>query len=370
MKIHVKTQPKVLCAEAVGGGLRAEIEFLYGNRWDLVTTNNGHEALEILRKHGSEFKFAIIHSLLPVIGGDRLCHKIRETEHCGKLPLVLVGEEDEECGTPPVANLEFIKRPSFRMLLPETVDRCIAQIEQQFQSFQPKQAKALVVDDTKQVRVVLKRYLEKMNIEVQEAASGQAMEAAIEKDRPDFILLDVMMPSDNGLQVLQRLKDSDNGRNIPVIMVSGLDESDVIADALELGAVDYITKPICIRRFRARIKSCLDGIKLRKMEEKRRKELTLVNTELREKVELSTQDLKNSHRGMIFALSKLAESRDPETGEHLERLQEYCRVLCEAMVESGVYSDLLTPDYIDNLVAASPLHDIGKVGIPDAVLLK
>jgi len=73
---------------------------------------------------------------------------------------------------------------------------------------------------------------------------------------------------------------------------------------------------------------------------------------------------------MIFALSKLAESRDPETGEHLERLQEYCRALCESLVDAGECTELLTSDYIGNLVAASPLHDIGKVGIPDAILLK
>lgn len=369
MKIHVKTQPKVLCAEAVGGGLRAEIEFLYGKRWDLVTTNSGHEALEILKKHGSEFKFAIIHSLLPVIGGDRLCLKIKENRNCEKLPLIFVGEDDQSVA-PSGPNIEFIHRPSFRSLLPEAIDRCMAGMDRHWHTFQPKQAKALVVDDTKQVRVVLRRYLEQMNIDVQEADSGFAMETAIGKNRPDFILLDVMMPSDNGLQVLQRLKAHQSNSSIPVIMVSGLDESETIADSLELGAVDYITKPICLRRFRARIKSCLDGIKLRKMEEKRRKELTLVNTELREKVELYTHDLKQSHRGMIFALSKLAESRDPETGEHLERLQEYCRVLCESMLEAGDYTDILHPEFIDNLVAASPLHDIGKVGIPDAVLLK
>jgi|GEM_PF-611145 len=370
MKIHVKTQPKVLCAEAVGGGLRAEIEFLYGNRWDLVTTNSGHEALELLKKHGNEFQFAIIHSLLPVIGGDRLCTKIRETRNCQKLPLVLVGEADEEFPAGSIPNIEFIHRPSFRALLPKVMDRCLAAVDEPWQTFQPKQARALVVDDTKQVRVVIKRYLEQMNIDVQEAGSGFAMEESIRKNRPDFILLDVMMPTDNGLQVLQRLKAHEQNSTIPVIMVSGLDESEVIADALELGAVDYITKPICLRRFRARIKSCLDGIKLRKMEEKRRKELTLVNTELREKVELSTQDLKKSHRGMIFALSKLAESRDPETGEHLERLQEYCRVLCQSMLAAGDYTNQLHPEFIDNLVAASPLHDIGKVGIPDSVLLK
>ena len=109
---------------------------------------------------------------------------------------------------------------------------------------------------------------------------------------------------------------------------------------------------------------------MRKIEQKRRIQLTQVNCELRQKVELSVQDLKDSHRGMIFALSKLAESRDPETGEHLERLQEYCRALCTALVQAGEFTHLLTPEYIETLVAASPLHDIGKVGIPDSVLLK
>jgi cyclic di-GMP phosphodiesterase len=371
MKIHVKTRPKVLCAENTGGDLIEQIKALYGRSWDLVTAKDGRQALEIVQNHGEQIRLAIVHSLLPIISGENLCLRMKEDQSWKKIPIILVGENGDEC--PPALKsrgVEFINRPFFRARLAESVDRCLASLEKKWLSFQPTRPRALLVDDTPHVRRVLRRYLEKMDIEVHEAESGRAMETVLEKRPPDFILLDVMMPIEDGLKVLKRLRANPENKHLPVIMVSGLDESEVIADALELGAVDYITKPICHRRFRARIKSCLDGIKLRKMEERRREELVATNSVLQSKVDQYMQGLKDSHHGMIFALSKLAESRDPETGEHLERLQGYCRILCESLASEGRYAGVLTEDFVENLVAASPLHDIGKVGIPDAVLLK
>lgn len=371
MKIHQKTRPKVLCADSAGDDLIDQVRALYGGKWEILTAKNGDQALQILEAYGEQMRFAILSSFLPLTRGVNLCSKLRLAERWKEMPILLVGETGKDCPNDlESGKLEFITRSNLGTQLAACVDRCLASYPERWLRYRPDRSTALIVDDTKPVRDVLKRYLSQMNVDVMEADSGCAMEAILEQSEPDFILMDVMMPTDDGLQLLKRLRRDPRRKHLPVIMVSGLDETDVIAEALELGAVDYISKPICLRRLRARVQSCLDSLKLSRLEKRRREELMETNCTLQGKVDRYYRGLQDSHRGMIFALSKLAESRDPETGEHLERLQEYCRVLCEALRSDARHTETLTQEFVDNLVAASPLHDIGKVGIPDAVLLK
>lgn len=228
----------------------------------------------------------------------------------------------------------------------------------------------LVVDDNDSNRDMLSRRLERLGHRVVTAGDGRrALE--IMADTPfDLVLLDVMMPEMDGHETLSRIKSDDRLRHIPVIMISALDEISSIVRCIEMGAEDYVPKPFDPVLLRARIGASLEKKRLRDQEVVYRRQIEEYNLQLEERVREQVGIITLAQVGTIFALSKLAESRDPETGAHLERVREYCKLLVVEMGKSSEYAHLIDKDYVENLYIASPLHDIGKVGIPDHILLK
>lgn len=204
----------------------------------------------------------------------------------------------------------------------------------------------MVVDDQEMNREVLCRRLSKLGYLVLDAESGERALAILETEGFDLVLLDIMMPGMDGYEVLRKIKQNERLRHLPVLMITAVGDIDSVVNCLEAGADDYLTKPFNSALLQARISSSL--VKKR----------------------FYDQEISRAQLAAIFSLSKLAESRDPETGEHLERIREYCRLLAEELRKLSKYRVLIDEPFIENLFAASPLHDIGKVGIPDAVLLK
>lgn len=176
---------------------------------------------------------------------------------------------------------------------------------------------------------------------------------------PHLILLDVMMPGMDGYQVCERLKADATTAEIPVIFLTALDEVGNKARGFEVGAVDYVTKPFEILEVRARVETHLSLARARRA-------LANQNEWLEETVRQRTKELTLAQDVTIHALAGLAEARDNETGGHIRRTQNYVRVLAEDLRETF----RLDADDIDMLFKSAPLHDIGKVGIPDAILLK
>ena len=221
----------------------------------------------------------------------------------------------------------------------------------------------LVVDDSAENLALLSDLLLPL-YEVRAVNSGErALRAAASQPRPDLILLDVMMPEMDGYEVLWRLRDNPETANIPVIFVTALDTSVDEAHGLELGAVDYITKPIKPAITLARVKAHLDLKAARDWLADRNQAL---------EAEVSRRMAENLfiQNVTIRCLGHLAEIRDPETGNHLRRTQRYVQLLCEQLCPNPDFHDFLTDANIDLLVRSAPLHDIGKVGIPDHILLK
>lgn len=228
----------------------------------------------------------------------------------------------------------------------------------------------LVVDDNEMNRDLLLRRLGKQGYDVTLANDGrQAMEMV--NQRPfDLLLLDIMMPDISGYQVLEYVKSNKQFRHIPVIMISALDEIESVVRCIELGADDYVTKPFNPVLLRARVSACLDKKRLHDQEEQYRQQIENHNIHLEEQVRQQVKATTSAQLAAIFAMSKLAESRDPETGEHLERIREYCKIISQQLAAGVKYAPIISDEFIENFYAASPLHDIGKVGIPDAILLK
>jgi len=224
-------------------------------------------------------------------------------------------------------------------------------------------ARVMVVDDTPQNLRLLENLLTERGYHVFALPNGEAALRAAAKSPPDLILLDIDMPGLNGYDVCQRIKADPGLAEIPVIFISALSETADKVRAFEVGGVDYVTKPIKFDEVAARVATHL---KIRTLQAS----LEEHNRRLEQIVADQVRKISESQMATIFALAKLAENRDTDTGEHLERVQEYCRVLAFALKERSDYSDVVTDDFIANIYQASPLHDIGKVAIPDNILLK
>ncbi len=221
----------------------------------------------------------------------------------------------------------------------------------------------LIVDDEPANLAVLNQTLGN-DYRVRAATSGaRALHVAATNPRPDLILLDVLMPEMDGYSVLSRLKEDPDGGDIPVIFVTAMEAAADEEKGLGLGAVDYITKPIRPAILLARVKAHLT---LKQSRDFLHDKNAYLEAEVARRME-ENQIIQNVG---IRSLAHLAEIRDPETGDHILRTQSYVRVLAMRLQGHPRFSDTITARYIPLLTRSAPLHDIGKVGIPDHILLK
>ncbi|MBP9803498.1 MAG: two-component system response regulator [Candidatus Accumulibacter sp.] len=224
-------------------------------------------------------------------------------------------------------------------------------------------ATLLVVDDTPD-NLALMSALLRDSYQVKVATQGEkGLRIAESTSPPDLILLDVMMPDMDGYEVCRRLKANPRTRNIPVIFLTARSEVEDEQKGLALGAADYITKPISPPILRARVATQLS---LKASADFLRNK----NDFLEAEVTRRTMELEAVQDVTILAMASLAETRDSETGKHLLRTQRYVKALAERLRPHPRFADFLTEQNIRLLFKSAPLHDIGKVGIPDRILLK
>lgn len=228
----------------------------------------------------------------------------------------------------------------------------------------------LVVDDNEMNRDMLVRRLKPLGYHVETACDGGQALDMLHSGAFDLVLLDIMMPVKDGFEVLKEMKGHNRLKMVPVIMITALDDTASAARCIDMGAEDYLTKPFDPTLLKARISSCLERKRLHDQETLYRSKIEEYNNQLQERVRQQVQEISQAQLGAIFAMSKLAESRDPETGEHLERMREYCKVLSIQLSTLQKYEVIIDNVFVADIFAASPLHDIGKVGIDDSVLLK
>jgi len=221
----------------------------------------------------------------------------------------------------------------------------------------------LIVDDAPENLTLLSELL-KLLYRVKAARSGEkALQIAHSDEPPDLILLDVMMPGMDGFEVCRRLRDDARTRHIPVIFITAQDTADEEIRGLELGAVDYLTKPInpptVLMRVDNQLRIKAAGDFLRDQ-----------NEYLEQEVQRRTREVAAIQDVTILAMASLAETRDNETGNHIRRTQHYVRALAEHLQQHPRFAAELDEETRHLLFKSAPLHDIGKVGIPDHILLK
>ncbi|MCC8998975.1 MAG: two-component system response regulator [Candidatus Contendobacter sp.] len=221
----------------------------------------------------------------------------------------------------------------------------------------------LVVDDTEINIDILIETLSSITSDIAVAMNGPSALEIVQESPPDLILLDIMMPGMDGYEVCRRLKADPALRDIPVMFITAMSEIENKTHGFELGAVDYITKPFEVVEVRARVKTHLAL-------QQARQALARQNEILEIKVRERTRQLTLTQEVTIESMAALAEYRDPETGGHIQRTKNYVRTLATRLQCDPRFKDILSVDVIDLLYLSAPLHDIGKVGIPDHILLK
>jgi putative two-component system response regulator len=221
----------------------------------------------------------------------------------------------------------------------------------------------MVVDDTP-INLSLMNELLRDEYRLLVANGGErALRLLQSGPHPDLILLDIMMPDLDGYQVLQRIKENPETRDIPVIILTAKTEIDDETLGFKLGAVDYITKPISPPIVKARIQTHLQ---LKSAADFLRNKAHFLDAEVAKR----TREVQAIQDVTVLAMSSMAETRDNETGNHILRTQLYVKRLAEQLRQHPRHAPKLTDAYIELLFKSAPLHDIGKVGIPDAILLK
>lgn len=220
----------------------------------------------------------------------------------------------------------------------------------------------LVIDDTAENLALISEVL-RSEFKVKVAANGERGLQLAQATRPDLILLDIMMPEMDGYEVIRRLQESEVTRDIPVIFLTAMRSVNDERKGLDLGAVDYITKPISPPIVQARVRNHLQLKAARDF-------LKYKSEFLEREVQKRTREVEAIQEVTIRTLTSLAETRDIDTGNHIRRTQSYVKVIASSLSAHPRFAAFLTPGNIDLLYRSAPLHDIGKIGIPDRILLK
>nr|WP_321401570.1 two-component system response regulator [uncultured Desulfobacter sp.] len=217
------------------------------------------------------------------------------------------------------------------------------------------QMRVLVVDDVEtNVDILVEALGDDYHVCV--AMDGESALEIIEDTPPDIILMDIMMPGMDGYEVCERLKSKTATRDIPIVFLTALSEEENEAKGLALGAVDYITKPFRAALVKARVKNHL--------------ELKQHKDHLENLVAKRTREVLLTQEISMECIGTLAEFRDPETGGHIKRTQHYIKALADQLKTLPQFRRILDEETIDRIYKCAPLHDIGKVAIPDTILKK
>lgn len=212
-----------------------------------------------------------------------------------------------------------------------------------------------IVDDDEVDTRLLRAQLKAGGYNIMTARSGEECLVQLKTRLPDLILLDIVMPGMSGFELARQLKSDPQTENIPVIMITGLEDRESRLRALDMGAEEFLSKPVDRAELLVRVRNMLHLKEYQNL-------LVDYNHTLEQRVAERTRELSEAYKDAIFTMVRAAEFRDEETGAHVQRISFYCRDMAE---ELG-----LDAEFCDQIFHASPMHDIGKIAIPDAVLLK
>jgi response regulator RpfG family c-di-GMP phosphodiesterase len=234
----------------------------------------------------------------------------------------------------------------------------------------PSVHRVLIADDEPTVRHFSRLVLQAEHLPCDEVVNGVEVLQAIQKYPYDLILLDIDMPEMNGLEVCRRLRENPPLPNLKIILFSGRASADDLVQLLLAGADDCLTKPFTPIQLQARVQAALRLKAAQDRSDLLYHNSLVLNRELEKNLNAKDSDLVQARNALVLALATLAEKRDEPTGKHLRRIVVFSRRLAEEARLSAAFAPLIDANFIDMLACCAPLHDIGKVGLPDRILLK
>ena len=226
----------------------------------------------------------------------------------------------------------------------------------------PEKRRILVVDDEERNLRLMEAMLAPLGHDVSLARNGREALELAERENVDLILLDVMMPEMDGFEAATRLRERDKTRQVPIVMVTALRDVEHRVRALEVGADDFLSKPVDGTELEARVRSLLKVKAYNDHMRDYQRELEAEVAKRTDELRLAYASLKEASLDTIIRLSRAAEYKDDDTGAHVLRMSHYAAVVARALGEHE--------KSVDELLHAAPMHDVGKIGIPDRILLK
>lgn len=235
--------------------------------------------------------------------------------------------------------------------------------EDQMNSHNEYEATIMIIDDTIANLEILEKILSPQGYRVLAFTKGEMALQAAWREPPDLILLDITMPEMDGFEVCRRLKDVDVLKDIPVIFISALNDTANKVQAFNQGGMDYVSKPFYVEEVLARIRTHINSRRLQL-------ELKKYNEHLNQLVSEKIEELTAAQMSVLVAISNLAEFRDEDTGKHIERTQIICKLIAQKLLDNAYFSEEISNDFVENIYYSAALHDVGKIGISDNILLK
>lgn len=228
----------------------------------------------------------------------------------------------------------------------------------------------IIIDDEPENRTLCRRVLEPEGMACDEAADGAQGLQAIALGSHDLVLLDIDMPGMQGTEVLRQLRVHPPRPHLKIIMLSGRATGDEMARLMRAGADDYLSKPFSTVQLAERVKSALRLKVAQERSDQLNRNLLTLSHELEQGLLARDNDLIQARNALVLGLAELVGQRDAETGAHLMRLQHYCRSLAEEAARASGFASQIDGHFVRMLECCAPLHDIGKVGVPDHILQK
>ena len=220
----------------------------------------------------------------------------------------------------------------------------------------------LVVDDDK-TNLVLAQNILTPQYRIAASNSGMAALKYLESHRPDLILLDINMPDMDGFEVMKQIQLRGDSESIPVIFLTADNLAETEVKCFQMGAMDFVTKPFVPDILRSRVDKTIEL-------DRYRHNLENMVMDQAEKITEDARRISSIQDSVIVGMANLIESRDGSTGRHVKNTQMYVRLIADELYARGLFPMELTDDYIDDLCKAAPLHDVGKIKVPDAILQK
>jgi response regulator RpfG family c-di-GMP phosphodiesterase len=234
----------------------------------------------------------------------------------------------------------------------------------------PRVQRVLVVDDDPSIREFSRAILHAEGWQCGEVSDGPQALEVLTHEPYDLMLLDICMPSMSGLEVLRRLRMSPPCSHFKIIMFSGSFSPDELAQLLNAGADDYLTKPFSLVQLQRKVQAALRLKEAQDRSDLLNRHLLAVNAELERSLSSRSCDLSETRNALVLTLARLVAHRDTSSGAHLQRMQRFSHCLASEASNLPTFEGQIDENFIEMLDCCAPLHDIGKVGLPDHILLK